>query len=289
MDEDEEIWFNEEEDYAETAGKSGTPELDSTIGKMFEKKAMDTSSSLNGPKYGSGAVSTAQSHQLSSQMHGGVTATATSADDVAATSHLLTINNGTDGTTTDDIVATSAAHLQSSSLVDPNCLSHAVAQAAAAAVANNNGLPSSSSPVAVETVSSLGEIGHEHLQHHKDHHRVLEDDASSANLTPADESALDDANSLVVSALGESDLSAVYQLQTTTGAVSSTVVASTSCETTPASSTLSSIPATPPILDSAPAVEQPESGGADLSLQDSLSSSAASVGSSTNTTAPTTM
>ncbi|XP_035900271.1 serine/threonine-protein phosphatase 4 regulatory subunit 3 [Anopheles stephensi] len=251
MDEDEEIWFNEEEDYAEAAGKSGAPELDSTIGKMFEKKAMDTTSSLNGPKYGSGAVSTAQSHQLSSQMHGGVTATATSADDVAATSHMLTINNGTEGGN-DENVAASAAHLQSASL-DPNCLSQAVAQAAAAAaaavaVANNNGLPSSSSSsVTVESVSSLGEIGHEHLQHHKEHHRVLvgEDDATAANLTPADESALDDANSLAVSALGGNDLSAVYQLQPTTGAaaVSSTVVASSACETT-ASTTLSSIPVT---------------------------------------------
>uniref|UniRef100_A0A182R800 SMK-1 domain-containing protein n=1 Tax=Anopheles funestus TaxID=62324 RepID=A0A182R800_ANOFN len=262
MDEDEEIWFNEEEDYAESAGKSGTPELESTIGKMFEKKAMETASNLNGPKYGSGAVSTAQSHQLSSQMHGGVTATATSADDVAATSHLLNINNGTEGNDeSGSSVASSATHLQSTSL-DPNCLSHAVAQAAAvaaaaaaAAVANNNGLQSTSA-VSVEHVSSLGEVNHDHL-HHKEHCGLGGGDGTnSANLTPADESALDDANSLVVSALGENDLSSVYQLQSAS-TVSSSVVgdgesnpvaiapnhSSSACETT-TSSTLSSIPVT---------------------------------------------
>ncbi|XP_049301532.1 serine/threonine-protein phosphatase 4 regulatory subunit 3 [Anopheles funestus] len=287
MDEDEEIWFNEEEDYAESAGKSGTPELESTIGKMFEKKAMETASNLNGPKYGSGAVSTAQSHQLSSQMHGGVTATATSADDVAATSHLLNINNGTEGNDeSGSSVASSATHLQSTSL-DPNCLSHAVAQAAAvaaaaaaAAVANNNGLQSTSA-VSVEHVSSLGEVNHDHL-HHKEHCGLGGGDGTnSANLTPADESALDDANSLVVSALGENDLSSVYQLQSAS-TVSSSVVgdgesnpvaiapnhSSSACETT-TSSTLSSIPVTETCSSFNDATAAPDCGSSAVNVESS--------------------
>uniref|UniRef100_A0A182NKU0 SMK-1 domain-containing protein n=1 Tax=Anopheles dirus TaxID=7168 RepID=A0A182NKU0_9DIPT len=245
MDEDEEIWFNEEEDYSESAGKAGAPELDTTIGKMFEKKAMDTASSLNGPKYGSGGMSTVQSHQ---QMHGGVTATATSADDVAATSHMLNINNGTEPG--DESGHSAVAHLQSSSSsLDPSSLSHAVAQAAAAAAAaaavaaaNNNGLQSSS--VSVEA------------NHQKEHHVLAGGGDDGANLTPADESALDDANSLVVSALGESDLSSVYQLQPAAAASPATAASDVEpttppandainhCSPTSSSSLLSSIPAT---------------------------------------------
>ena len=105
-----------------------------------------------------------------------------------------------------------------------------------------------------ENVSALADVNHD--PHHKEHRVLGEDGTGSANLTPADESALDDANSLVVSALGESDLSSVYQLQSTTAtAVSSSVEnventpvtsaetdqTGSACEST-TSSTLSSIP-----------------------------------------------
>uniref|UniRef100_A0AAG5CUM4 Serine/threonine-protein phosphatase 4 regulatory subunit 3-like central domain-containing protein n=1 Tax=Anopheles atroparvus TaxID=41427 RepID=A0AAG5CUM4_ANOAO len=198
MDAEEEIWFNEDEDYAEGAGK------------MFDKKAMDTASSLNGPKYSTGGPS----HPL---LHTGASATATSADE-AATASMLSINNGTDSDGTAGVSvpapsvvvgqhdAVSGEDLQSGSL-DSSSLSHAVA-VVAAVVASNNGLQSSS----VESGSSLD------VNHH--HHHVLGVGVSAAaSLTPAEESALEDANSLVVSALGESDLSAVYQLQSAASTV----------------------------------------------------------------------
>ncbi|XP_053671452.1 serine/threonine-protein phosphatase 4 regulatory subunit 3 [Anopheles nili] len=245
MDENEEEWFNEEEDYTESSGKTGAPELDTTIGKMFEKKAMDTTSSLNGPKYG--GVSSGHSHQLSSQVHAGVTATATSADDIAVTSHMLNINNGSEGD--DDgssLAASSSGHLPLSTL-DPSSLSHAVAAAAAAAaaVASNNGLQSASTVVA----------NHDH--HHEEHHALGDEGASSVNLTPADESALDDANSLVVSALGESDLSSVYQLQSSSlSSVSVTEGASVTTNATAtveASNSSNSESVTSPVSSSIPA------------------------------------
>ncbi|KXJ70453.1 hypothetical protein RP20_CCG023537 [Aedes albopictus] len=56
LDEEEEIWFNEEEDFAET-NKAGSPELDTSLGKIFDKKSSPESSpsatSVNGPKYSS--------------------------------------------------------------------------------------------------------------------------------------------------------------------------------------------------------------------------------------------
>lgn len=196
MEAEEEIWFNEDEDYPEGAGK------------MFDKKAMDTTSSLNGPKYGGGP-----SHPL---LHTTVTATATSADE-SETANMMTINNGADGADVTGsgggLVPTpsvaggehSGGDLQSTSLDPSSSLSHAIA--------SNNGLQSSS--VAVESGSSL-DVNH-HLKQHHSH--VLGHGGpvvSSASLTPAEESALEDANSLVVSALGESDLSSVYQLQPST-------------------------------------------------------------------------
>ncbi|XP_062535930.1 serine/threonine-protein phosphatase 4 regulatory subunit 3 isoform X2 [Armigeres subalbatus] len=70
LDEEEEIWFNEEEDFAET-NKAGSPELDTSLGKIFDKKSSPESSpsatSVNGPKYSSSNSSsnTTTSQQLS--------------------------------------------------------------------------------------------------------------------------------------------------------------------------------------------------------------------------------
>ncbi|KFB43318.1 AGAP003402-PA-like protein [Anopheles sinensis] len=179
MEAEEEIWFNEDEDYPEGAGK------------MFDKKAMDTASSLNGPKYGAGG---GPSHPL---LHTTVTATATSADE-AETANMLTINNGTG----DGGDATGGGLVPNPSVVGGE---H-----------SGGDLQSTSlDPSSMESGSSL-DVNH-HLKQHHSH--VLGHGGpvvGSASLTPAEESALEDANSLVVSALGESDLSSVYQLQSST-------------------------------------------------------------------------
>ncbi|XP_052869118.1 serine/threonine-protein phosphatase 4 regulatory subunit 3 [Anopheles cruzii] len=236
MDEEEEIWFNEDEDYSDTAGKAVPTELDSTIGKMFDKKTVD-----NGPKYGTSGAS-AQTHQLA--QHTAVTATATSADDSPATgapSTLLTIstnintneqmniNNGEDSnsgteapvTSTSIVVQHEVEQQLHTAQLDPNSLSHAVA-AVAAAVANN-GLQSSTSTATESIISNhCGSESSLEGTHQQQQHHLLSDggETTNANLSPADESALEDANSLVVSALGDSELSA-YQLQSSATATTS--------------------------------------------------------------------
>ncbi|XP_058060854.1 serine/threonine-protein phosphatase 4 regulatory subunit 3 [Anopheles bellator] len=252
MDEEEEIWFNEDEDYSDTAGKAVPTELDSTIGKMFDKKTAD-----NGSKYGTSGAS-AQTHQLA--QHTAVTATATSADGspaTGATSTLLTIsrnintneqmNNGESSdsgteapvTSTSTVVQHEVEQQLHTAQLDPNSLSHAVA-AVAAAVANN-GLQSSTSTTTESIISnhcgsaSSLEVTHHNQQHHQQQHHLLSDDgeATNANLSPADESALEDANSLVVSALGDSELS-VYQLQSSATATTAptTLIQDANCSAT---------------------------------------------------------
>uniref|UniRef100_A0A2M4A6W3 Protein to be involved in carbohydrate metabolism n=1 Tax=Anopheles triannulatus TaxID=58253 RepID=A0A2M4A6W3_9DIPT len=285
MDEEEEIWFNEDEDYSETTGKAVATELDTTIGKMYDKKGgID-----NGSKYGAGGVS-AQTHQLS--LHTSVTATATSADDIGIT------NNGSDNDHVNETPVSSSALLQhevqhqlNPSQLDSNSLSHAVA--AVAAAVSNNGLQSSSSPAVdgvnnhcdsdgtLEIAQQNPVAQHTTTQHHHQHH-LLGDGGANAGLSPAEESALEDANSLVVSALGDGAELSVYQLQSsstpssqpagsTVQSVSEELSASIQCEKETPASTSSSIPTTDAATTSNTASNDNESVAEDtISMVESL-------------------
>ncbi|XP_058467353.1 serine/threonine-protein phosphatase 4 regulatory subunit 3 isoform X2 [Malaya genurostris] len=66
VDEEEEIWFNEEEDFSDN--KAGSPELDTSLGKIFDKKSPEsspTATSVNGPKFSSNSTSNSATSQQS--------------------------------------------------------------------------------------------------------------------------------------------------------------------------------------------------------------------------------
>ncbi|XP_001663481.2 serine/threonine-protein phosphatase 4 regulatory subunit 3 isoform X2 [Aedes aegypti] len=98
LDEEEEIWFNEEEDFAET-NKAGSPELDTSLGKIFDKKSSPESSpsatSVNGPKYSSSnssntttsqqQLSTLQTHSTPLNNNTDIKSNSTTSSSVAAT------------------------------------------------------------------------------------------------------------------------------------------------------------------------------------------------------------
>lgn len=104
LDEEEEIWFNEEEDFADSnSNKAGSPELDTSLGKIFDKKSSDSSSpppsaaatSVNGPKYSSSSTSSSSSSTSSSTNNNNNNASSntTTSPSSSPPHHLSQLNN----------------------------------------------------------------------------------------------------------------------------------------------------------------------------------------------------
>lgn len=137
LDEEEEIWFNEEEDFSDN--KAGSPELDTSLGKIFDKKSPETSptaTSVNGPKYSSSnsnnVTNTLQQTQSQlSQLQASSTLTDTDTD--------INSNN----------------NIETSSTTVPHTTSSLHEQQQSPAASENVNSTSSSSPVPVQETSPL--------------------------------------------------------------------------------------------------------------------------------------
>ncbi|XP_055613714.1 serine/threonine-protein phosphatase 4 regulatory subunit 3 [Uranotaenia lowii] len=113
LEEEEEIWFNEEEDFADSQ-KASSPELDNSLGKIFDKKASDSSppaSTVNGPRFGS-----ANNNSPPSDIPTGGTTTMTtthSLNNNSSTDYISNSNNNTittNSTSSDDSTSTQDPH-----------------------------------------------------------------------------------------------------------------------------------------------------------------------------------
>lgn len=131
LDEEEEIWFNEEEDFSDN--KAGSPELDTSLGKIFDKKSPDsspTATSVNGPKYSSSNSSNTTTSQQQSPLSQLQTSPA--------------LNNNTDINSNNNSTASSTAGEDASSIHQQESLT------ASATSGNVNSSSSSTTTVAEE-------------------------------------------------------------------------------------------------------------------------------------------
>lgn len=168
LDEEEEIWFNEEEDFADSNSnnKAGSPELDTSLGKIFDKKSSDSSSpppsaaatSVNGPKYSSS--STSSSSTSSSTNNNNASSNTTTSPSSSPPHHLSQLNNNNNSA---DSISTDLNSNNSTS---------------------TNTATSSSSSSTSSASSSVGEVAvtsiHEALQQQQE---LLEASEANLNLT----------------------------------------------------------------------------------------------------------
>uniref|UniRef100_A0A8D8C3M9 Serine/threonine-protein phosphatase 4 regulatory subunit 3 n=1 Tax=Culex pipiens TaxID=7175 RepID=A0A8D8C3M9_CULPI len=169
LDEEEEIWFNEEEDFADSNSnnKAGSPELDTSLGKIFDKKSSDSSSpppsaaatSVNGPKYSSSSTSSS-STSSSTNNNNNASSNTTTSPSSSPPHHLSQLNNNNNSA---DSISTDLNSNNSTS---------------------TNTATSSSSSSTSSASSSVGEVAvtsiHEALQQQQE---LLEASEANLNLT----------------------------------------------------------------------------------------------------------
>ncbi|XP_039450636.1 serine/threonine-protein phosphatase 4 regulatory subunit 3 [Culex pipiens pallens] len=192
LDEEEEIWFNEEEDFADSNSnnKAGSPELDTSLGKIFDKKSSDSSSpppsaaatSVNGPKYSSS--STSSSSTSSSTNNNNASSNTTTSPSSSPPHHLSQLNNNNNSA---DSISTD---LNSNNSTSTNT-------ATSSSSSSTSSASSSVGEVAVTSIHEALQQQQELLEASEANLNLTSSSSPSSSVTPSDELTTTETTSLI--------------------------------------------------------------------------------------------